>query len=76
METDGGTRPLFPAVTLLDGQSRKRIVKKPASNEPAGLLPIGNGAGADKEIEWAAMNYIRRHENPIQKLNWPTGEKD
>ena len=67
---------VFPAVMLPAGQSPVRIVRKPASNEAARLLPIGNGVGADKEIEWKTMNYIRRHENPIQKLNWPAGEKD
>jgi len=76
MEADGGTGPLFPANTPLDGQSQKRIVDKPASDGPVGLLPIGNEVGAAEEIEWKTMNYIRRHEDPIQKHNRPAGEED
>lgn len=52
------------------------VVLEPANNKAARLLPIGNGFRAGKGIEWQTMNHIRRHENPIQKLNWPTGEKD
>ena len=74
--TDDRPMPIFYAATLLDEQSRKRLVNKPASDKSVRLLPIGNGVEADKEIEWKTMNYIRRHENPIQKLNWSAGEKD